>query len=201
MITLSNVTFSWPPSFRVTCSECGSVNSPHPSNSVILFFFIRKWTPLTRPSATTRLRSNAAPKSKVTSPLMPKVVASSRTRWASSALRSSALDGMQPTLRHTPPQYLDSTTATLLPSCAARMAATYPPGPAPRTTTSKCGMTASLGLPPRGVDLERHRGPPRTGKDEHDDRREVVPPPRRRWGRRDRRVRRSPAAPLAPVGQ
>src|SRR3954449_2978638 len=140
MITLSNVTFSWPPSFRVTCSECGSVNSPHPSNSVILFFFIRKWTPLTRPSATTRLRSNAAPKSKVTSPEMPNVFASSRTRWASSALRSRALEGMQPTLRQTPPQYLDSTTATLLPSWAARMAATYPPGPAPRTTTSKCGM-------------------------------------------------------------
>ena len=32
--------------------------------------------------------------------------------WASSALRSSALDGMQPTLRHTPPQYFLSTTAT-----------------------------------------------------------------------------------------
>src|SRR3954471_16440335 len=71
---------------------------------------------------------------------MPKVFASSLTRWASSALRSSALDGMQPTFRHTPPQYLDSTTATLLPSWAARMAATYPPGPAPRTTTSKEGM-------------------------------------------------------------
>ena len=33
-----------------------SVNVPQPSNSVILFFFIRKWTPLTRPSATLRLR-------------------------------------------------------------------------------------------------------------------------------------------------
>ena len=29
--------------------------------SVMLFFFIRKWTPLTRPSATLRLRVNAAP--------------------------------------------------------------------------------------------------------------------------------------------
>src|SRR3954469_9669988 len=65
---------------------------------------------------------------------------------ASSALRSSAFEGMHPTLRHTPPQYLSSTTATLLPSCAARMAATYPPGPAPRTTTSKCWlMPQSLG--------------------------------------------------------
>ena len=116
------------------------MNVPQPSNSVILFFFIRKCTPLTRPSATTRLRSKAAPKSKETSPVMPKVCFSLANMWASSALRSSALDGMQPTLRHTPPQYFSSTTATLLPSCAARMAATYPPGPAPRTTTSKCGM-------------------------------------------------------------
>src|SRR3954454_8159604 len=86
---------------------------------------------------------------------MPKGFASSRTRWASSALRSRALDGMQPTLRQTPPQYLDSTTATLLPSWAARMAATYPPGPAPRTTTSKCGMRtayARVGMPRRAGD-------------------------------------------------
>src|SRR4051794_28450645 len=48
---------------------------------------------------------------------------------------------MQPTFRQTPPQNRSSTTATLLPSCAARMAATYPPGPAPRTTTSnRCGI-------------------------------------------------------------
>src|SRR5918911_735276 len=71
---------------------------------------------------------------------MPNVFASSRTMCASSALRSSALEGMQPTLRQTPPQYLSSTTATRLPSCEARMAATYPPGPAPRTTTSKCSL-------------------------------------------------------------
>ena len=64
--------------------------------------------------------------------------------WASSALRSSALDGMQPTLRHTPPQYFSSTTATDLPSWAARMAATYPPGPAPRTRTSKWVTAPSL---------------------------------------------------------
>ena len=63
---------------------------------------------------------------------------------ASSALRSSALDGMQPTLRQTPPQYCFSITPTLRPSWEARMAATYPPGPAPRTTTSKSLTGASL---------------------------------------------------------
>src|ERR1700730_12343114 len=68
---------------------------------------------------------------------MPKVLASLLKMCASSALRSNAFDGMHPTLRQTPPQYLGSTTAVLNPSCAARMAATYPPGPAPRTTTSK----------------------------------------------------------------
>ena len=47
---------------------------------------------------------------------------------------------MQPTLRQTPPQYFDSTTATFSPSWEARIAATYPPGPAPSTTTSKSAM-------------------------------------------------------------
>ncbi len=125
-----------PPSVRATSIVCASTNEPRPCTSLILFFFIRKCTPLTRPSATERLRSNAAPKSKLTSPEMPNVLASAVTRCASSALRSNALDGMHPTLRHTPPQYFSSTTATLRPSWAARIAATYPPGPAPRTTTS-----------------------------------------------------------------
>src|SRR6478609_4765203 len=74
---------------------------------------------------------------------MPKVLASFVTMWAISALRSSALEGMQPTLRQTPPQYFSSTTATVCPSCAARIAATYPPGPAPRTRTLKCVVTAA----------------------------------------------------------
>lgn len=139
MMQLSNVTVSVP--FAVaTSSVFGSVKVPRPSYSVILFFFIRKWTPLTRPSATERLRSNAAPKSKRISPSeeMPKVFASCWTRWASSALRRSAFEGMQPTFRQTPPQYFSSTIAVFSPSCAARIAATYPPGPAPSTTTSKC---------------------------------------------------------------
>lgn len=55
---------------------------------------------------------------------MPNFSASCVKRCASSALRRSALDGMQPMLRQTPPQYCFSMTATLLPSWAARMAAT-----------------------------------------------------------------------------
>src|SRR3712207_5165917 len=50
----------------------------------------------------------------------------------------SALEGMHPTRRQVPPSAPSFTThATLIPSCAARIAATYPPGPAPNTTRSK----------------------------------------------------------------
>ena len=64
-MALSNVTVSVPPSVRLTSMVLASVNVPRPSSSVILFFFIRKCTPLTRPSATLRLREWAAPKSKL----------------------------------------------------------------------------------------------------------------------------------------
>src|SRR2546427_2558857 len=50
---------------------------------------------------------------------------------------------MQPTLVHAPPSAglpsaprHSSTQAVFSPSCAARIAATYPPGPPPITTTS-----------------------------------------------------------------
>src|SRR5215467_2950530 len=52
---------------------------------------------------------------------------------------SRALDGMQPTLRHTPPRVGQrSTSTTFLPRSAARKAAVYPPGPAPSTRMSAC---------------------------------------------------------------
>src|SRR5690606_38299150 len=58
---------------------------------------------------------------------------------------SSALEGMQPTLVQVPPGagpplalLQASMHATDMPSWAARMAAMYPPGPAPMTTTSNC---------------------------------------------------------------
>src|SRR2546422_5868290 len=63
----------------------------------------------------------------------------SAARWkrlTTSALRSSALVGMQPQLRQTPPGRSSSTAATDSPSWAQRIAATYPPGPVPTTTTS-----------------------------------------------------------------
>ena len=58
---------------------------------------------------------------------------------------SSALDGMQPMLRQTPPSLSPrSTRTTLLPRSAARNAALYPPGPAPSTSTSRMNV-APLG--------------------------------------------------------
>ena len=45
-------------------------------------------------------------------------------RPKNSEVRSSALVGMQPQLRHMPPMFSRSTTAVLRPSCAARIAAT-----------------------------------------------------------------------------
>src|SRR2546430_3255055 len=48
-----------------------------------------------------------------------------------------ALVGMQPRTTHVPPRRCFSTMAVRAPSWAARMAATYPPGPPPITATSK----------------------------------------------------------------
>ncbi len=55
---------------------------------------------------------------------MPYFALSWVSRCEISALLIRALLGMQPTLRQTPPQYFFSTTATFLPSCDARIAAT-----------------------------------------------------------------------------
>src|SRR5580704_18031247 len=57
---------------------------------------------------------------------------------------SSALDGMQPTLRQTPPRAGSrSTSTTRRPRSAARNAAVYPPGPAPRSSTSAVWFSTS----------------------------------------------------------
>ncbi len=76
------------------------------------------------PSLTLRERACVGPYAMVASPSMPKRSFSWASVCASSAFLSNAFDGMQPTLRQTPPQYFSSTTATFLPSCEARMAAT-----------------------------------------------------------------------------
>ena len=107
-----------------TLNVWSSVNVAQPSTSVILFFFIKKCTPLAIRSAAVRLRFHAAPKSKVASPLMPKTSASWLKMCAISAFRNSDFVGMQPTLLQTPPQYFSSMMPVFRPSCAARTAAT-----------------------------------------------------------------------------
>src|SRR4051812_15180984 len=52
---------------------------------------------------------------------------------------------MHPTFRHTPPMYSRSITQVLTLSWPSRIAAGYPPGPAPITTASKrCSAMAAL---------------------------------------------------------
>jgi hypothetical protein len=76
-----------------------------------------------------------AAKSMAGSALIP-ITPASRTRSTSPAAVISALLGMHPQFRHTPPSDSFSTHSTRLPSCARRMAAVYPPGPPPITITS-----------------------------------------------------------------
>jgi hypothetical protein len=56
MISLSKVTVRFSPELRATSIEVGLVSVPQPSISSILFFFMRKWTPLTMPDDTVRER-------------------------------------------------------------------------------------------------------------------------------------------------
>src|SRR5262249_32384274 len=72
---------------------------------------------------------------------------------------SRALLGMQPMLRQVPPRAARlSTQATRSPSWAARMAATYPPGPAPITTRSNTSAIARLPSPAPGPPARRGPG-------------------------------------------
>ena len=79
---------------------------------------------------------------------------------------SSAFEGMQPTLRHTPPSVGYRSTSTVRsPRSAARNAAVYPPGPAPSTTTSALMSASRDGAgagaePPSGADVPPASGSP-----------------------------------------
>ena len=59
MMTLSAVTVRDLPSSSSTSMVLASEKVPQPWISSILFFFIRKWTPLTMESETSRLRAKA----------------------------------------------------------------------------------------------------------------------------------------------
>ena len=92
----------------------------------ILFFFSRKATPSTLPFTPWSLKASILARSSfgggTSMPMRGEAVPGLLER---SEACSSALDGMQPTLRQVPPKVARfSTTATFSPSCAARMAHT-----------------------------------------------------------------------------
>ncbi|MNS80195.1 hypothetical protein D3C72_1138640 [compost metagenome] len=95
------------------------------ANTDTPFFFIRCATPWPRRPATLRDRATMAARSGRASPapVTPYCAASWQAR-STVALCSSALVGMQPQFRQMPPSSARSTSATDMPNCAARMAAT-----------------------------------------------------------------------------
>ena len=104
----------------------GPVRRACPSIWVTSFFSSRPATPLVRSPTTLSLCAIMASRSSSTPETTTPWRASFALAWAySSEVCSSALDGMQPTLRQVPPRVgVRSTQATLRPSWAARMAAT-----------------------------------------------------------------------------
>ena len=99
---------------------------PLPIKTSILFFFIRNSTPLTLPSMPCCLKFIIAGNSSFgADTLMPILANECAASSNISEACSRAFDGMQPTLRQVPPSVaFFSTTATFMPSCAARTAQT-----------------------------------------------------------------------------
>ena len=104
----------------------------------ILFFFIRNSTPLTLPSMPCCLKFIIEGRSSFGGGTLTPIFAKECPASSNiSEACNSAFDGMHPILRQVPPSVaFFSTTATFMPSCAARIAQTYPPGPVPMTTRS-----------------------------------------------------------------
>ena len=119
-------TSSRDPSSLMTRTLPGAATDPTPRTESILFFLKRKATPETLASTTASLWPIIAFKSSTGVPTpMPKPAKSCPAASNSSEVWRSAFDGMQPTLRQVPPNVGSfSTTATLRPSWAARMAQT-----------------------------------------------------------------------------
>ena len=112
------------PDSPVTVSFCAESKAPLPVMVSILFFFIRNWRPLCSWSTIFCLRAIAVGQSSSTPATLTPTSAPLRASWYTSAVWSSALVGMQPWCRQVPPSLSRSTRATLIPSWAARMAAT-----------------------------------------------------------------------------
>ena len=134
MIALLNV-ISSPPS---TASVFEPVKVPFPFAHSTPFALKRPATPPVICLTTPFFHSTAWPKSSSGAETFTPNLAKTSPAWCSAcAVCTQALVGMHPTRRHVPPSSGSCSTQTVFaPSCAARIAAVYPPGPPPRTTTS-----------------------------------------------------------------
>src|SRR4051812_774082 len=137
MISLRAVSVCCCPS--VTSTLPFPARRPLPLIQSILFFLNSSSTPPVRPLTIRSLRDWTCAMSRPMA-ASPSVKPHSFQSWAilsECACSSSAFVGMQPQFRQVPPRTgARSTTAVRRPSCAARIAATYPPVPDPITTTS-----------------------------------------------------------------
>ena len=124
MMFLAPIT-SAPPSPSTVTSPLAEMR-PLPLSQSILFFLNRNSMPAVLSLTTLFLLAIMVGRSSSTEPsLMPWPARLCLASSNFSELVSSALDGMQPTLRQVPPSVLRcSTQAVFRPSCAARMAAT-----------------------------------------------------------------------------
>ena len=120
------------PSAPVTDTRPAPARRPKPAATSTRFFFIRKETPLVDWRTIFSLCFRAAGMSRRTSRVATPTSAPWRASSRRSAVCRSALVGMHPQSVQTPPSRGSfSTMRTDSPSCAARIAATYPPGPEP----------------------------------------------------------------------
>jgi hypothetical protein len=113
------------PSAPLTVTLPGAAMRASPFSQSILFFLNRKATPLTLAVTVSSLCFIMRARSSFGSTFTPNAWKPCPASSNISEACSSALEGMQPTLRQVPPSVSRfSTTATFSPSCAARMAQT-----------------------------------------------------------------------------
>ena len=143
MIACLKLTSS-PPSTAIVFA---SLKLPRPVTTSMPFALTTPVMPLTRPPTIVSLFFWVVAKSSSTpDTLTPSCANVSLASFNACAVCTQVLVGMQPTVMQVPPTRACSIMTTCAPSWAARMAAGYPPGPPPRTTTShSIGLHSSIG--------------------------------------------------------
>ena len=124
MMIFSASRISSPPSLSATATLLRPASRPVPASTSTFARLSRKATPLLSFFTTASLLAIMAAKSRETSLTLMPMASAWRMLAKTSAEWHSALVGMQPRFRHTPPSVSLSTTAVVLPSCAALSAAT-----------------------------------------------------------------------------